>query len=217
MVDFQAARIAMVDGQVRPSDVTLYPIIEAMLAVPREVFVPSDKRSIAYAGEDIDLGEGRVTLDPRVLAKMLEVLNIQPNELVLHIGAGLGYSTAVMARLAEAVIAVEENDAMAGEAAARLSDQSADNAVVHVGALTSGAAEHGPYDVILIEGGVEVVPEALVAQLKVGGRMAVLEMQGINGTCRIGRQTSSGIIWKNAFNATASVLKGFSADATFSL
>lgn len=215
MIDYQAARIAMVDGQIRPSDVTLYPILEAMLSIPREVFVPTDKRSVAYAGEHIALDNGRVVLAPRVLAKMLEAVAIQPDELVLCVGAGLGYSTAVMARMAEAVIAVEEDTALASAAETNLSEQSADNAVVHTGALIEGAAAHGPYDVIVIEGGVEAVPEGLLDQLKLGGRITMLSMDGPSGQCRVGIRADNGINWRTSFDATAPVLSGFAKEDSF--
>lgn len=216
MIDYQAARTAMVDGQVRPSDVTLYPIIDAMLKVPREVYVPTDMRAIAYVGKHIDLENGGVVLAPRILAKMLETLNIQPNELVLDIGVGMGYSAAVIARLAEAVIAVEENADLAGVAETTLSEQSADNAIVHTGPLAAGAAEHGPYDAIVVEGGVEALPDSLLDQLKVGGRIAAIFIDGPNGQCRIGVRTEAGFSWDAVFDATAPVLSGFEVEKTFS-
>ena len=216
MIDYQAARIAMVDGQVRPSDVTLYPIIDAMLQVPREAYVPHDMRPLAYVGKHIDLENGGVVLAPRILAKILESLDIKPDEMVLDIGVGLGYSSAVIARLAEAVIAVEENAELASVAETTLSEQSADNAVVHVGPLVEGAAEHGPYDVIVVEGGVQVLPDSLLSQLKVGGRIAAIFMDGPSGQCRIGVRTSAGISWDAVFDATAPVLSGFAAKKTFS-
>ncbi|MEM9757207.1 MAG: protein-L-isoaspartate O-methyltransferase, partial [Pseudomonadota bacterium] len=110
MTDFAARRIIMVDTQVRPSDVTKFPIIDAMLTVAREDYVPEAARDVAYAGAPIALIPGRVTLEPRTFAKMLDALEIRPHELVLHVGAGLGYGTAVLARLAEAVVALEEDD-----------------------------------------------------------------------------------------------------------
>jgi protein-L-isoaspartate(D-aspartate) O-methyltransferase len=216
MIDYQAARIAMVNGQVRPSDVTLYPIIDAMLHVPREVYVPHEMRPLAYVGKHIDLEDGGVVLAPRILAKMLESLDIKSDELVLDIGVGLGYSAAVIARLAEVVIAVEENPELAGIAETTLSEQSADNAVVHVGPLIDGAAEHGPYDTIVVEGGVQVLPDSLLSQLKVGGRIAAIFMNGPNGQCRIGVRTSAGISWDAVFDATAPILSGFAAETTFS-
>ncbi|MGE4610851.1 MAG: protein-L-isoaspartate O-methyltransferase [Paracoccaceae bacterium] len=216
MIDYQAARAAMVDGQVRPSDVTLYPIIEAMLHVPREVYVPLDKRPVAYVGQHIDLDNGRVVLAPRILAKMLETLNIKPDELVLDIGVALGYSAAVISRLAEAVIAVEENTEQATIAETTLGEQAADNAVIHVGPLIDGAAQHGPYDVIVIEGGVQVLPDSLLAQLKVGGRIAAIFVDGPGGQCRIGVRTDAGVSWDTVFDATAPVLAGFEAEQVFS-
>ena len=134
----------MVDTQVRPSDVTKFPIIEAMLTVQRENFVPTDRREAAYAGEHVSLGAGRVVLDPRTLAKMLDAADIGPDEMVLDIGSGLGYSAAVAARMAEAVIAVEDDETMAADAQSVLIEQGADNVVVHHGPLTDGAAQHGP-------------------------------------------------------------------------
>ena len=216
MIDYQAARTAMVDGQVRPSDVTLYPVIEAMLHVPREAYVPVEMRKVAYVGKHMKLENAGVVLAPRILAKMLEELNIQPNELVLDIGAGLGYSSAVIARLAEAVIAVEENAELAGLAETTLNEQSADNAVVHNGPLVSGAAEHGPYDVIVVEGGVQVLPDSLLSQLKTGGRIGAIFIDGPNGQFRIGIRTDSGISWDAVFDATAPLLSGFAAAKEFS-
>ncbi|MCH5372745.1 MAG: hypothetical protein JJ992_02125, partial [Planctomycetes bacterium] len=111
MTDYATRRVVMVDTQVRPSDVTKFPIIEAMLSVPRETFVPDAWREAAYAGENIPLGGGRVVLEPRTLAKMLDALNVDNDELVLDVGCGLGYSSAVVARMAQAVIAIEEDAA----------------------------------------------------------------------------------------------------------
>ncbi|UYV36562.1 protein-L-isoaspartate O-methyltransferase [Rhodobacteraceae bacterium D3-12] len=217
MTDFSERRTMMVDTQVRPSDVTKFPVIDAMLAIPREAFVPDDKREAAYVGENIDLGNGRVILEARTLAKMLDALDIQSDELVLDVGSVLGYSSAVIARMAAAVVALEENEAWAGEAQSVLSDQGADNVISHVGALAEGAAEHGPYDVICVEGAVEHLPEALSDQLKDGGRMAVLFAQGALGIVRIGYKIDGKMSWRFAFNAGAPVLPGFERHAAFTL
>lgn len=217
MTDFAARRRMMVDTQIRPADVTKYPIIDAMLSVPREIFVPDAQRDIAYAGEDLPLGAGRVLLEPRTLAKMLDTLDLGPDELVMDVGSGFGYSAAVIARLAQAVIAVEEDEAMAGEAQALLAEAGADNAVVHQGPLSEGATEHGPYDVIVVEGGLEQVPEALVAQLKDGGRMACLFVNGALGEVRIGYKSGDNMTWRSEFNAAAPVLPGFEKEQAFAL
>lgn len=217
MTDYSARRTVMVDTQIRPSDVTKFPIIDAMMSVPREAFVPRNLREAAYIGENIDLGGGRVVIEPRTLAKMLDALDIQGDELVLDIGCALGYSSAVMARMAEAVVAVEENADMAGEAQGLLAENGADNVVLHEGPLNQGAAEHGPYDVIVLQGAVEHLPDALLDQLKDGGRIACLFMEGALGVVRIGYKIDGEMTWRFSFNAGAPVLPGFERHAAFTL
>ncbi len=217
MTDFSARRRMMVDTQVRPSDVTKYPIIEAMLAVPRETFVPDAQGEVAYADQNVPLSADRVVLEARTLAKMLDALDVRADELVLDVAAGLGYSTAVIARMAQMVIGVEEDEDLANEAQELLSANNADNAIVHTGALSAGAAEHGPYDVMIIEGGVEVLPEALLAQLKDGGRVAAIFMTGALGEVKIGYKSGDRISWRFDFNATAPVLPGFARAPEFAL
>ncbi|MDQ2092332.1 protein-L-isoaspartate O-methyltransferase family protein [Marimonas arenosa] len=217
MTDFPARRTMMVDTQVRPSDVTKFPVIDAMLSVPREAFVPEERREAAYVGENLDLGGGRVVLEPRTLAKMLDALDVQGDELVLDIGSALGYSAAVIARMAEAVVAVEENEAWAEDAQTVLAEHGADNVAVHKAALAEGAAQHGPYDVICIEGAVEHLPQALTDQLKDGGRMAALFAEGALGVVRIGYKIDGKMNWRFAFNAGAPVLPGFERHKAFTL
>ncbi|MBT8152632.1 protein-L-isoaspartate O-methyltransferase [Epibacterium ulvae] len=217
MTDFAERRRMMVDTQVRPSDVTKYPIIEAMLAVPREQFVPNAQAEGAYADQNVPLGNGRVMVEARTLAKTLDALDINNDEMVLDLACGLGYSTAVVARMAQMVIGVEEDTSMASEAASLLSDVGADNAIVHEGPLADGAAEHGPYDVILVQEAVETLPDDLLAQLKDGGRIAALIMTGALGEVKIGYKANGAISWRFAFNATAPVLPGFEAAKEFAL
>lgn len=217
MSDFSTRRVMMVDTQVRPSDVTKFPIIEAMLAVPREVYVPGAMREAAYMGENVEIAQGRVVLEARSFAKMLDAIDIQPDELVLDLGCGLGYSTAVIARLADAVVAVEENEALAAEAQRTLLSQGVDNAAVVVGGLVSGDAKHAPYDVITIQGGVEAVPDALLAQLREGGRIAAIFLEGALGIARVGYKIDGVVTWRYAFNAAAPLLPGFSAKRDFKL
>lgn len=217
MTEFATRRMMMVDTQVRPSDVTKFPIIEAMLAIPRETYVPADKREAAYVGENVQIAPGRVVLEARSFAKLLDALDVQPDEMVLDLGCGLGYSTAVIARLAEAVIAVEEDTDLADEAQATLSAEGVDNAAVVVGPLSEGAAKHGPYDVIILEGGAEVVPEAVLAQLKDGGRIGCIFMEAALGVARIGYKIDGRVTWRQVFNAAAPVLSGFAAKREFKL
>ncbi|WP_444463247.1 protein-L-isoaspartate O-methyltransferase family protein [Rhodobacter capsulatus] len=216
MPDFAARRTIMVDTQVRPNDVTKFPIIEAMLTIPREAFVPDARREAAYVGENVDLGQGRWLLEPRNFAKILDALDIQPGDRVLDIGAGMGYSAAVIARMAQAVVALEEG-ALAASAEAHLSVQDIEGVTVIDGPLAAGAAEEGPYDVIVIEGGVEQVPAAITTQLKDGGRIAAIFLQGPLGTVRIGRKIDGVVAWRDAFNAAAPVLPGFTGAKEFVL
>ncbi|HBM57884.1 protein-L-isoaspartate O-methyltransferase [Salipiger marinus] len=216
MTDFAMLRRMMVDTQVRPSDVTKFPIIDSMLRIPREQFVPAELRDAAYAGRNVDLGGGRVVLDPRTFAKMLDALNLGANDLVLDLGAGLGYSAAVIARIAEAVVAVEDDEARVSEAQGLLSDH-ADNVILQTGPLAEGAPQHGPYDAILVEGGVQALPDTIAAQLKEGGRIACIFMEGALGTVRVGWKIDGAINWRFSFNATAPVLPGFEHKTEFAL
>ena len=217
MTDFGLRRRTMVDSQVRTADVTKFPIIDAMLNVPRELFVPAGKREAAYVGENVPIAPGRVLLEPRAIAKMLDALDIQPTELVLDIGCGLGYSAALIARLAEAVVAVEDDAARVREIEQALTEAGADNVAVAHCALVEGAPKHGPYDVITIQGAVEVMPEAILDQLKEGGRIACLFQEGRLQVCKIGYKVGGEMSWRPAFHAGAPVLPGFEAKRSFVL
>lgn len=217
MSTYSARRVMMVDTQVRPQDVTKFPIIEAMLAVPREVYVPGAKREAAYIGENLVLGGDRVMLEARTLAKMLDALDIQPSEVVLDLGCGLGYSSAVIARMAEAVVAVEEDEALAAEAQRQLAAEGVDNVAVVAGPLAAGCAKCSTYDVITVQGGVEAIPQALVDQLKDGGRIAALFMDGPLGAVKIGHKAGGKLVWRFAFNAAAPVMAGFAPRHEFEL
>ena len=215
MANYQTRRNLMVDTQVRPSDVTKFPIIEALLAIPREEYVPDEKRDAAYVGENIAIGGGRVLLEPRTLAKMLDALDVQPSDVVLDLGCGLGYSTAVLAQLSDFVVAVEDDGARAAEAQEILSSQGVDNAAVFEAPLADGAAKNGPYDVIILQGAVETVPDALLDQIKEGGRIAAIFAEGELGVVRVGRKIDGTVNWRMSFNAGAPVLPGFAKVEAF--
>ncbi len=217
MADFDTRRTMMVDTQVRPSDVTKFPIIEAMLHVPREAFVPHALREAAYVGENLDIGGGRVMLEPRTLAKLMDAMDIQKSDVVMDVGCGLGYSSAVLARLAEFVVAVEDDGARADAAQANLADTGVDNAAVMTGPLAEGAAKSAPYDAILIEGAVEEVPAAILDQLREGGRIGCIFAEGAVGVARVGLKTDGRVSWRFVFNAGAPVLAGFTRARVFAL
>jgi protein-L-isoaspartate(D-aspartate) O-methyltransferase len=207
----------MVDTQVRPAEVTKFPIIEALLHVPREPFVPDAQREAAYLGENVPLAPGRVLLDPRTFAKLLETLDVQPGERVLDVACGLGYGPAVLERLGALVTAVEDDPVRAAAAGALLAAQGVANARALHGPLVEGAPAGAPYDVILIEGGVEVIPDAILAQLAEDGRIGAVFAEGELGIARIGRKEGGAVHWRYAFNAGAPVLPGFGRATAFVL
>lgn len=207
----------MVDTQVRPSDVTKFPIIEAMLHVPREHYLPAAQREVAYIGENIDLGGGRVALDPRTLAKLLDALDIQPTDTVMDLGCGLGYSTAVLARLAKTVTGIESDAGRAAQAQNNLAEAAVTNATVIAGPLTAGAQNSGPFDVIILQGAAVQVPAQILAQLKDGGRIGAIFAEGALGVVRIGHKSGGHVDWRFGFNAGAPVLAGFEAGTGFVL
>ena len=212
----RAAREAMVDCQIRPADVTRYPIIEAMLWAPRERFVPRQRRSVAYAETEIEVAPGRVLLVPRLLAKMLEVAAIGQRDLVLDLAPATGYSTALIARMAQAVVAVEPDEALAAEAQRLLAALEIDNAVVGPGDPAAGDPGHAPFDVILVNGAVEDLPDGLIDQLRDGGRLVAVFMEDGVGKCRVLTRSGAGVAERYAFDADAPVLAGFDRPAAFS-
>jgi protein-L-isoaspartate(D-aspartate) O-methyltransferase len=175
MSDFSTARQKMVDGQVRPSDVTDIRIIDAMLAVPRETFVPQGQRSLAYLDLDIDVSEGgpakRFLLRPAVTAKTLQAAEISETDDVLVVGCASGYLAALAAHLARRVTATECDSSLAAKAAAALAALALENVTVKTAPVPDGDSADAPFDVILLNGTTEIAPENLYRQLKEGGRL----------------------------------------------
>lgn len=218
MGDFQPVRTRMVDNQLRTNDVTDLRILDAMGAVPRERFVPLSRRCIAYSDQDVPLGIGsapRHLMKPHVFAKLLQLAEIGPGDVVLCVGCATGYSVAVVARLAASVVGIERDRETADAASALLVDLGIENAAVISGDLATGAASEGPYDVIVIDGAVEVLPEALKAQLKDGGRLVVVEGRGGAGVARLYVRSGDVVSGRFAFNAAAQVLPGFERPREF--
>ena len=215
MSDFTLQRQNMVESQVRPSDVTDRRIPRAMNAVPREVFVPAARRSLAYL--DIDLvvdGSGqppsrRAILAPRTFAKLLQLASIEPTDVVLDIGCATGYSAAVLAQLAQKVVALEIDAALAQEAMQLLRTLKADNIAVVEGNLTVGFPAQGPFDVIVVEGAVARVPDTLLGQLKDGGRLVAIIVDGPTGRACVWQRAGETISERDGFDAAAPFLPGF--------
>ena len=217
MTDSATLRRMMVDTQVRPSDVTKFPIIAAMLDVPREVFVPAGQAAVAYSDGPLPLPDGREIAEPRTTAKLLDALDVARGDAVLVVGAGLGYATALLGHMAESVVAVEADAALAAEAEAALAQAGIDNAAVVAGDMAAGLPKAAPFDVVLIDGGVERVPDALLDQLAEGGRVAAIFMDGRLGEARVGVKAEGRMGWRFEFNATAPVLPGFARERGFVL
>ncbi|WP_428646590.1 protein-L-isoaspartate O-methyltransferase family protein [Roseibium sp.] len=218
MTDFSQSRRKMVDNQLRTNDVTDHRILDAMDLVPRERFVPASKKAVAYIDEDLPVGSedtGRVLMKPHIFAKLVQLAEIRSGDVVLVIGAGTGYSAAVISKLAASVVAVEENEDLAKTATELLVDLGIENAVVVEGALSKGYASEGPYDVILVDGAVEVLPDGLTDQLKSDGRMVVIEGRGGAGTAKLYQKSENAVSSRFGFNASVRLLPGFARAAEF--
>jgi len=215
MFDTAMARRMMVDGQVRTVDVTDLELIGAMLAVPRELFVPQNIADQAYLDCEAAIGKGRALLKPMVIAKLIQAAQVGGTDRVLDVGCGTGYSAAVLARLAGSVVALEEDAALARRAQDSLAAAEAASVVVATGPLPAGWPAGAPYDVIVIDGATEIVPESLAGQLKPNGRIAAVFGRGPTGKGTIYRLVEGRLVGRPMFDAAAPVLPGFVAPAAF--
>jgi len=207
--DFSVLRTRMVDGQVRTTDVTDSAILEAMLTVPREAFVPRARQSLAYIDEDIEVAPGRFLMEASPFAKMLQLAEIAPGDVVLDVGCATGYSVAILSRLASSVVALECDPALAASAGETLSQLGHDNVAVVEGLLEQGYPSEAPYDVIFVGGAVDEIPEALLSQMKDGGRLVAVVGQGNAGVARVFTRSGEVVSSRRGFNAAVQPLPGF--------
>ena len=214
MYDFNQARREMVDCQIRTADVTNYSILEAFSKVAREKFVPDSASKIAYCETNIHLGKDRYLLEPRIFAKMLELLKVNSNDLILDIGCGFGYSSAVISEMAELVISLEE-EFFFKSAQKLLLQASAVNTIVYEGKLSEGINYQEKVDALIIQGGVQTIPLKIKDQLKNGGRLVAIFINGFKGECRIGIKKDDQINWNHGFDAYVPLLKNFSKNEEF--
>jgi len=215
MPDYTAQRLNMVESQVRANDVTDVRIHAALREVARERFVPAAKRAVAYADAAIELVPGRYMLEPRSFAKMLQLAEIAPGDSVLDIGCATGYSTAVLAKLAARVVGLEEDADLVRVACDMLAAVGARNARVVQGRLAGGHPASAPYDVIFIGGAVELVPDALLAQLAQGGRLVSVLQRGPQGRATLYLRDDAHVGHRPVFDASAPLLAGFRQPAGF--
>lgn len=217
MFDFAAARETMLDCQIRTNDVTDHDIQAAFRAVPRECFVPKSKTALAYSDVHIDLGEGRYMLRPRDFAKMLDAADIMGTDVVLNIGCGRGYSVAVLSRLAETVVALEQSEEAVRRATELLDRCGTNNAAVVQGDFRAGAPEHGPFDVIFVGGSVANVPRTWLDQLTNNGRLVVAVNDGPVSRIKVYKKSNDKVGERTAFDANIPALPGFEHKQIFAL
>jgi protein-L-isoaspartate(D-aspartate) O-methyltransferase len=212
MSDYATARQKMVDGQVRPSDVTDQRIIDAMLAIPREIFVPENQRALAYLDLDLDVSNGgavkRYMIKPVVIARMLQAAEVEGEDSVLVVGCATGYVAALVARLAGRVVATESDSALAAKADETLSRLGLSNVTVGTAMPADGEAAKGPYDVIILDGATEVIPQRLYGQLADGGRLVGVFATGLPQRATIVTHSHSDFGSRALFDAAVPVLPG---------
>lgn len=213
MTDFAAARRHMVDGQVRTADVTDHRIISAMLEVPRERFVPPPSAGLAYLDLGLPLGGTRCLLKPVVLARLIQAAELESTDRVLVVGCSTGYAAAVVARIAGEVVALEQDDTLAPAAQATLAAYP--NVTVARGALVEGWARNAPYDAILIDGAVELLPDAFRKQLKDGGRLVCVLGGRPQPSAMLYRRSGEELGGRAIFDAAAALLPGFAKTPIF--
>lgn len=215
MIDFDSARTRMVDSQIRTTDVTSHSLLSAFMSVPREAFVPEKFVPLAYSDSDIEVAPAkdgqpaRFIMEPSPLAKLLQLAEIRPGDVVLDVGAATGYAAALISRVATSVVALECDDDLVARATSILSAGGFDNVAVVKGDLEKGYASEAPYDVIVLNGAVEVVPDALFDQLRDGGRLVAVVGYGNASTAAVFVREGASVSKRFAFNTSVKPLPGF--------
>lgn len=217
MTDFALARRNMVEGQLRPNRVNDAGLLAALGELPRERFLPEALRSVAYADDDVPLGNGRFMMEPMVLARLIQVLQPQAEDKAMVVAAGRGYGAAILARLAKSVVAVEADTGLAASAQQTLRDLGVTGVQQVAGQAEQGAAASGPYDVVLIEGAVHEVPKAIADQLAEGGRLAtvIADPSGALGVAHLFVKQGGIVSGRPLFDAGTPPLPGFARPARF--
>ena len=214
-MDYSALRRRMVESQLRTNKITDDAVLDAMGEVPRELFVPRALRSVAYLDEDLRIAPGRYLMEPMVLGRLLHLAEVKASDRALVIGCGNGYSAAVLARLANSVVAVESDAALAQKAPELLAELGATNVSLVRGPLTAGHPAQAPYDAILFDGAIAEVPEAIARQLSIGGRLvAVLQADG-PGRAILAARTEAGLSQRVVFDCSVPLLPGFAKAPSF--
>ena len=215
MPDFAAARRSMVDSQLKPNQIVDQRVAQAMAEVPRELFVPETLAAVAYVDEDLPIAPGRFLMEPIVFARLLQAAAIEPKDIVLDLGCGTGYSTAVLARLANAVVAIEPDPDLRARAETVMAKIGADNTAIVDGDLTIGSPDQGPFDVIFLNGAAEQIPDGLVDQLADGGRLVAVQVRNGVGKTTVFERQGDLVGARELFDAAIPVLPGFASRPGF--
>lgn len=215
-MDFSAARQNMVECQLRPNRVTDEALLAAMGSLPRERFLPEALRSVAYADKNLPVASDRCIMEPQVLGRLVQAAAPRPGDVALVVGGEMGYAAAVLSGMVETVFVVESDAVLAGTATKLLAELALDNVVVVESALAAGLSDHGPFDVIFINGGVAELPAPLIEQLAVGGRLVAV----LNGDDGVGRamllqRGTAGVSRRTLFDASVPILDDFRKKAGF--
>lgn len=215
-MDYAEARRWMVDGQIRPNKVTDTRLLDAMRALPREAFVPAAAASLAYADEEVPLPGGRCVPRPMVLAQLIQLAAPRPDERVLVVAAGTGYGAALLARIGCRVVALDSDRKLLDQAASAVAQTAPGSIRIETGELTEGCAAAAPYDLILVEGEIPAVPEALAGQLAEGGRLVAVVGAGRGrGRASLGKRVGGRLSLAPAFDASISPLAAFQPSQGF--
>ncbi len=214
-MDLARARDIMVESQVRPADVTDSRIIQAMRHLPRERFAPAHKRALAYADLEVEVASGRVLLRPRDLAKLIQALAPQANERALEVAGATGYGAAVLASCCKAVITLDPDADLSFAAGAALESCGLANVKAVSTAVVDGWKDEAPYDVILLNGATEIVPDAWLQQLAPGGRLGAIVRDGAAGAARIYTRTGDSFSHRTVFDAFPPLTPGLQRPRAF--
>ncbi len=215
MIDFESARARMVDSQLRTTDVTSHSLLSAFLTVPREAFVPEKLAVLAYIDGDLEIAPAadgqlpRYLMEPSPLAKLLQAAEIGAGDSVLDVGAGTGYASAIISRIAKSVVALESDENLVSRATVVLAEQGFDNVSVVKGSLEKGYASEAPFDVIFLNGAVEVIPDALFDQLRDGGRLIAVVGYGNASAAQVYVREGASVSKRFVFNTSVKPLPGF--------
>lgn len=213
-MDFSTARNNMVESQIRPNGITENALIDALAQVARENFVPDNRKSTSYADEALKVKEGRYLMSPMVLGRLLQLAEIKETELVLDVGPATGYSSAIIANMAESVVGIEQDTQLCEQAGDTLLELGVSNVAIICGDHAKGVASEAPYDVIVLNGRVSEVPKALFAQLADGGRLVGVVGDKHNAKAVVYTKSEEHISDFVAFDASAPQLLGIEALST---